>query len=347
MAITLNGQPAPVELDTPIISEYASRGWDLVGTDNRSGMVPAGYGDQLFKNIGAIGVRREYSSDKFLAEFKTKRIVVKNEGRVTLINGLIIKLQERHQLLRVGPGEVELICFGCANYVPFADMEADHFQSQKETIARMKQYWNKLLATTTFYNEQKENPLFSKMFTWIPSEKKLKMNEFFLRAYIHSSDNIWPLCHKCNGLAGKKDKDPLTFLAANENYGPDFIANLPPLNGRGILIRAGEKNEVVAQLAITWFIDRERNMIALRQFNAERRLKQEESLNKKLSVGNTKQVKKELIRFQAAGEDSDDSDSELDEKLYKQATLNARKMIHAEYMRLKIDSLISQEPGSS
>lgn len=338
MAITcLKGYPAPVELDTPIISEYASAGWDLKGAANHSGMTVAGCGDQHFTKCNEICVRVERGQDKFLAEFAKKGIVVKNSTRVSLIDGLIIQLQERHQLLRTGASEVELICFGCAKYFPNSQMEADHFQPQAEILGRMKMYWTKLEVPSTFYSRQKRNPLFSKMFTWFPGEQKLKMNQFFTRGYVHSSDNIWPLCRSCNGLAGKRDTDPLTFLATKEHYGDAFINSLPPLNGRGILIRAGERNEVVAQFAINWFIDKARQQIAARQLYTEIQIKQEESVNKKLSIGDGKEVQKQLIRLQAAEEDSDGSDTELDLEIYKQAARNMRKALKAEYNKLKND----------
>lgn len=317
--------PDPVELDTPLLNpRYTAKGWDLQGSSNEKGLIPVGYGaqiwDEIEKNKPELTVRKEGGRDQFLAEFDEKGIVVKNKTRISYINGVIVNLEERLGLLKKEEGEVKLICFICRAYKPFSELQADHFQPRSSIISRMKAYWLKL-EDPDFLKEQKKNPLFSKMFHF---DQRLKITQFFQRSYLHSEDNLWPLCQTCNGFQNKSNKSPLEFLRDLPLYGQPFLDSLPPLDGKGILIRAN--NRPLAQFAIEWFVKKSKVEIGDRQLYAQIKEEGEKKIGK-----DEKKTRKMMIRLEIATEDSDSSDGELDEASYRAAVRKKRDEIKREY----------------
>lgn len=318
--------PAPTVLDCPLINtKYAAKGWDIIGTDNKSGLVKVGYGDQIFKEIRGkeITVRKKDRQDILLVEFKKNDIVVANKTRISLIDGLVVKLQERMGFLRTLPEEVELICFVCARYFPFSQIEADHLQPHSDIIQRMKAYWEKL-NDEDFFEEQEKNPLFDKMFAI--QKDHLVMTQFFQRGYVHSEDNLWSACRDCNALNKKTNIDPFTFLLDQKHFGRAFLRTLPKINATGILIRAGDKQKVLAQFAIDWFAGKMQTELLSRQLFADLKLKVETSFENKVTRREEIATKKLMLRLQVAAEDSD-SDNDFDEKDYEQALRKARSQV--------------------
>lgn len=307
-----NAFPDPTILDRPLISPYASGGWNLDGNGS-SGLTVAGFGDDQFKEIGEIAVRTA-KGNVILNELKASQIVLKNKTRISLVKGTVVMLEKEHGLVSILEKGAEFLCFACGTYVPDIALQGDHFQSQAHFIARMKAYWKKLNSDPRFMAEQSYNPLFFKMFSLV--KERLNMTQFFLKGFVHSQDNLWPLCDRCNGLFAKNDTNPLTFLLQQKLYGEEFIKTLPPLQTHSILIRAGDKQEAVAQFAIRWFIGKVKHQLLMNQLKGELQVK----------VKPQEQIKaeKRRIRMELAAEDSD-SDDEFDPVAYRAAQKAGRQ----------------------
>ncbi len=329
-----NAFPVPNFLDCPQISPYASHGW-CFEEDESSGLQVEGYGDTVFKKIGEISVRTEKKKNVIQKELEESQITVTNKKRITLGKGVAAVLQEQLGLVWKVAEEGRFVCFACTDYVPFTSLQGDHFQSKASLIERMKAYWNKLNTDSAFYERQKKNPLFEKMFCVV--KERLNMRAFFVKGYINSEDNIWPLCDRCNGLALKKNSDPLTFLLNQKHFGPEFLRSLPPLNTRSIIIRAGEKQEPLAQFAIRWFADKMKKELLSRQLHAEIEMNAKQDLDDKLKEEDQTKTAKMLIRMEEAAYDSDSSEGDFDPEKYRAAFKEARKLMKAIYHQKKDD----------
>ncbi len=290
-----NPIPPPTELDCPKISAFAANGWDINDPKNNA----SGAALYPVKHLGIstsssnklsgkvplrISTRTENKTDCYMTYCKERKIVIKNTKEISLINGIIIEIQERLNIIKKYEEEAHLICFICGKYKPFSQMQADHCQPVQSINER----------THSFYygknwNINIDNPNLKKLF-FLRHEGEGEAetiyfypNCFYGLGFRFSEDNIWPVCDTCNGLSGKGSHHPLDFLKKQTHYGDEFIAKkITKINAKGILIRVGDDNVTIAQAAIDWFYEKFRHSFLSKALFDEQLVKIANIFNEKL-----------------------------------------------------------------
>lgn len=103
---------------------------------------------------------------------------------------------------------------------------------------------------TKILNEPSMKPYFT--VTTTPPTRQFIGTQLFYTTYHNASENLWPLCKKCNGATGKHAQNALTWFKKSPLYGQNFINAHSPFQKNGILLKT-KNGKGLGKAAMEWF----------------------------------------------------------------------------------------------